>query len=151
MATTTTPDLWLRPLPAQDSDFLQLHYENQYGYPEGATSNLYQHPWSQHDYVGLAAVVEIERDSDDGFRVRVIQYSWQAMEPGCSPSLFERMDGCTVTVWDSHDTFGNFYDAEAYALFTWARWRVTGSAGRAGMRWRDDLDHMLNPIDASWP
>jgi hypothetical protein len=143
----TTPDLWRRPLPSQDSDFLQLHYENQYGSPDGATSNLYQHPFSQPDYVGMAAEVEIARASDDGFRVRLIGYSWQAMASGCSPSIFERMNGCSVTVWDSHDTFGSFYDAEAFALFAWSRWRATGSGGRAGMKRRDDLDNLLNPVE----
>ena len=148
---TATRDLWLRPLPSPETDFLPLNYSNQYGYPEGAESSLYQHPWSQHDYMGLAAEVEIARDSDDGYRVRLIQYSWQAMAPGCSPGLFERMNGCSVTVWDTHETFGQFFDAEAFAQFAWARWRAGGSGGRAGMRWRDDLDHMLNPIEQSWP
>lgn len=139
-------DVWCRPYPAQESDFLQLHYENQYGYPEGAQSNLYRHPWSDHDNIGLAAEVEIVRAGDDGFRVRLITYSWDAMAPGCSPALFECMNGCSCTAWDTHETFGLFTDAEAFAQFAWARWRATGRGGSTGMLWRDDLDNRLNPV-----
>jgi hypothetical protein len=138
--------LWIHPYPAQSDDFLQLHYVNTAGYPEGATTSTYQHPWSQHDYMGLAAELEITRASDAGYRVRLIQYSWSVWDDGASPAAFERYAGCSVTVWDSHDTFGRFYDAEAYALFCWARWRATGTGGAAGLRHRDDLDHLLNPI-----
>ena len=140
--------LYLHPYPAQADDFLQLHYKNQYGYPEGATTSLYLHPWAVQDCLGLAAEMEITRDSDDGYRVRLINYLWNAWETGASLTSFERFNGCTVTLWDSHETFGQFHDAEAYALFAWSRWRATGSAGRAGMRWRDDVDHMLNSIPA---
>jgi hypothetical protein len=140
------PELWLHPYPAQSDDFLQLHYENQYGRPEGATTSLYRHPWSDHDYMGLAAEIEITRGIDDGYSVRLLVYSWDAMAPGCSPAVFERMDGCSVTAWDTHETFGRFIDAEAFALFAWARWRATGTGGSAGMRWRDDLDSRLNPV-----
>lgn len=137
---------YLHPYPAQADDFLQLHYVNQCGYPEGASTSLYLHPWAQHDCLGLAAEMEIIRESDDGYRVRLINYVWNVWGPGGSLTSFERFNGCTVTLWDSHETFGQFYDAEAYALFTWSRWRATGSAGRAGMRWRNDLDSNLNPV-----
>ncbi len=135
---------WIHPTPAQQDDFLQLHYENSYGRPEGASTGIYLHPWSQHDYMGLAAEMEIVRESDDGFRVRLIQYSWNVWEPGQDPSVFERYNGCSVTLWDTHETFGDFYDAEAFAQFAWARWRAGASGGRAGMRWRDDVDNLLN-------
>jgi len=32
-------------------------------------------------------------------------------------------------------------------LFAWGRWRATGSGGRAGLKRRDDLDNMLNPVE----
>lgn len=137
---------WIHPTPAQQDDFLQLHYENSYGRPEGASTGIYQHPWSQHDNMGLAAEMEIVRESDDGFRVRLIQYSWNVWETGQHPGAFERYNGCSVTLWDTHETFGNFYDAEAFAQFAWARWRAGASGGRAGMRWRDDVDNLLNWI-----
>lgn len=139
-------EFWIHPVPAQETDFLQLHYENQYGYPEGAHTSIYQHPWSQHDNIGLAAEVEITRFIDDGYRVRLLIYTWDAMAPGCSPSVFERMDGCRCVAWDTHETFGRFSDAEAFAQFAWARWRATGTGGSAGMLWRDDLDSNLNPV-----
>jgi hypothetical protein len=140
--------LWIHPVPAQEDDFLQLHYENQYGYPEGAHTSIYLHPWSRHDNIGLAAEAEIYRDQDDGYRVRLIAYSWSTWPIGASPFAFERFDGCDVKTWDSHETFGRFTDAEAYALFCWSRWRATGTAGSAGMRFRDDIDAHLNPIPA---
>jgi hypothetical protein len=136
--------LWLHPYPAQQEDFLQLHYENQYGSPEAATSSIYQHPWSQHDYMGLAAEMEIVREGDDGFRVRLIEYSWNVWEPGQSPTAFERYQGCSVTLWDTHETFGDFEDAVAFTQFAWGRWRIGASGGRSGMRWRDDVDNLLN-------
>ena len=139
-------DLWIHPTPAQPDDFLQLHYENQYGYPEGAATSIYLHPWSVHDHMGLAAEVEIVRDADDGYRVRFTQYSWDTWSIGTSHACFERFNGCNAQLWDSHETFGRFYDAEAYALFCWARWRATGSPGSAGLRWRDDLDSNLNSV-----
>lgn len=136
----------IHPVPAQETDFLQLHYENQYGYPEGAHTSVYQHPWSQHDHIGLAAEVEITRADDDGYRVRLLIYTWDSMAPGFSPSVFERMDGCRCVAWDTHETFGRFSDAEAFAQFAWGRWRATGTGGSAGMLWRDDLDSNLNPV-----
>jgi hypothetical protein len=138
--------LWLHPDPAQADDFLFLQYVNSYGYPEGASTSLYRHPWSDHDCIGLAAEVEITRASDDGYRVRLIAYSWSVWGDGASPTVFERTQGCAVTVWDSHETFGRFTDAEAYAQFCWGRWRATGSGGSAGLLLRDDLDRMLNPV-----
>lgn len=138
--------VWIHPVPAQDSDFLQLHYQNSYGYPEGASTSIYQHPWSQPDYLGMAAEMEIVRADDDGYRVRLLIYSWNVWDPGSSPSSFERMDGCCCTLWDTHETFGRFTDAEAFAQFAWSRWRATGSGGSAGMRWRDDVDNLLNHI-----
>lgn len=138
--------LYLHPYPAQPDDFLQLHYTNACGYPEGATTSLYLHPWAEHDCLGLAAEMEIVRESDDGYRVRLINYLWDAWQPTGSLRSFERYSGCAVTLWDSHETFGQFYDAEAYAQFVWSRWRATGSAGRAGMRWRDDVDSIFNPV-----
>ncbi len=51
----------LYPTASQDSDFLQLHYVNHCGYPEGASSGLYLHPWAVHDHIGLAAEMEIEQ------------------------------------------------------------------------------------------
>lgn len=140
--------LYLHPYPAQSDDFLQLHYVNQCGYPEGASTSLYLHPWAQHDCLGLAGEMEIIRESDDGYRVRLLNYVWNAWGASGSLASFERFNGCTVTLWDSHETFGQFYDAEAYALFAWSRWRATGSAGRAGMRWRNDVDSNLNPVSA---
>jgi hypothetical protein len=144
-------ELWLYPNPAQADDFLFLHYVNSYGYPEGAITSLYRHPWSDRDYMGLAAELEITRDSDDGYRVRLIAYSWSVWGDGASPTVFERLQGCNVTVWDAHENFGRFSDAEAYAQFCWGRWRATGSAGSAGMWLRDDLDHMLNPVPLTEP
>ena len=137
---------WIYPAPAQPDDFLQLHYENQYGRPEGAVTSIYQHPWSKHDYTGLAAELEILRDSDDGYKVRLIAYSWSVWDPGASPDKFERYNGCDVAVWETHETFGRFIDAEAFAQFAWSRWRCGGSGGCAGMLLRDDLDRMLNPV-----
>lgn len=139
-------DLWIHPVPAQPDDFLQLHYDNQYGYPEGAHTSIYQHPWSQHDYMGLAAEIEITRADDDGYRVRLIVYSWNAMAPGFNPGVFELFNGCSCTAWDTHETFGRFSDAEAFAQFAWSRWRATGAGGSTGMKWRDDLDSRLNPV-----
>lgn len=139
-------DLWVYPHPAQQDDFLLLQYENQYGYPEGAISGIYQHPWSQHDNIGLAGQIEISRAGDDGYQVRLTVYSWDAMAPGCSPALFEFFDGCSCTAWDTHESFGRFFDAEAFAQFAWSRWRATGTGGSTGMKWRDDLDSRLNPI-----
>jgi hypothetical protein len=144
-------DLWMYPDPAQEDDFLFLHYVNAYGYPEGASTSLYLHPWAEHDYMGLAAELEITRASDDGYRVRLIDYSWSVWGPKASPRQFERYQGCSVRAWDTHETFGRFTDAEAFAQFAWARWRATGTAGAAGMRLRDDLDHMLNPVHQTEP
>jgi hypothetical protein len=141
-----TQDLWIHAYPAQADEFLQLHYQNQYNQPEGATTSIYRHPWSDHDYMGLAAEMEITRAGDDGYRVRLIAYSWDVWQPYGTTTKFERYKGCTVSVWDTHETFGNFYDAEAFALFAWARWRATGRGGSAGMLLRDDLDNLLNPI-----
>jgi hypothetical protein len=138
--------LWLYPTPAQDTDFLQLHYLNSYGYPDGATSGIYLHPWNGGDFYGMAAEVEIFRDTEDGFRVRLIRYTWNPTEAGASLTSFERYNGCDVAVWDTHETFGRFCDAEAFAQFAWGRWRDGGSGGCAGMELRDDLDRMLNPI-----
>jgi hypothetical protein len=123
-------------------------YECQYGQPEAASTAIYRHPWSDHDYMGLAAEMEILRDSDDGFRVRLIAYSWNVWEPNQSPTAFERFNGCTVQVWDTHETFGQFEYARAFAQFAWGSWRASGSGGAAGMRWRDDLDNLLNPVAA---
>jgi hypothetical protein len=130
------------PNPAQSIDFLELHYFNQYGQPEGANSGLYLHPWAQHDCMGLAAEMEIKRESDDGFRVWLYQYQWSGWQDDLLS--FDR-DKCSAIAYDSHDTFGGFFNAEAYAQFCWARWRATGSAGSSGMRWRDDLDSRFNP------
>ena len=141
--------LWLYPDPAQSDDFLFLQYVNSYGYPEGASTSLYLHPWARHDCMGLAAELEISRDTDDGYRVRLIQYSWNVRDHCGSLNAFERYAGCSVHVWDTHETFGRFTDAEAFAQFAWTRWRATGSAGSAGMKLRDDLDNMLNPIPDS--
>ena len=144
--------LWIQPTPAQADDFLQLHYENQYGMPEGASTSIYLHPWSIPDQIGLAAEVEIYRDGypcgDDGFRVRLITYSW-SVGTGTgwgSPHQFERFDGCTCQAWESAETLGSFYDAEELALFAWKRWRATGRGGAACLLLRQDLDSQLNPI-----
>lgn len=139
-------ELWVHPVPAQETDFLQLHYDCQYSWPEGAHTSIYQHPWSQHDNIGLAAEVEITRADDDGYRVRLLVYTWDSMAPGFSPSVFELLNGCRCVAWDTHETFGRFSDAEAFAQFAWARWRATGTGGSAGMLWRDDLDSNLNPV-----
>lgn len=136
----------IHPVPAQETDFLQLHYDCHYSWPEGAHTSIYQHPWSQHDNIGLAAEVEITRADDDGYRVRLLIYTWDSMAPGFSPSVFERMDGCRCVAWDTHETFGRFSDAEAFAQFAWGRWRATGTGGSAGMLWRDDLDSNLHPV-----
>jgi hypothetical protein len=101
--------------------------------------------------MGLAAELEITRDSDDGYRVRLIAYNWSVWGDGASPAVFERLQGCAVTVWDTHETFGRFTDAEAFAQFAWGRWRATGSGGSAGMLLRDDLDRMLNPVSKTEP
>ena len=147
--------LWIHPYPAQSDDFLQLNYECQYGQPEAASTSVYRHPWSDHDYIGLAAEVEIFRDSDDGFKVRLIAYSWNVWEPDRSPTKFERFSGCTVQVWETHETLGQFEYARAFAQFAWASWRSSGSGGSAGMLWRDDLDNSLNPVPEvaamGWP
>ena len=137
--------LWLHPVPAQEDAFLQLHYENSYGQPETATSSLYQHPWSQHDNMGLAAEVEIERGPEDGYVVALYVYSWNVWEGHGSPEIFERYQGCQADKWESAE-FSNFYDAEAFAQFAWGRWRDRGHPGAAGMTRRDDLDRLFNPI-----
>jgi len=138
--------LWIYPYPAQSDDFLLLHYENSYGQPEAAHTSIYRHPWSDHDYMGLAAEVEIFRESDDGFKVRLIAYSWNVWEPGQSPTAFERFNGCSVQAWETHETLGQFEYARAFAQFAWASWRSSGTGGSAGMLWRDDLDRNLNAV-----
>lgn len=142
---------WINPQPAQPDDFLALEYSNAYGYPDGASSQIYRHPWSDHDHMGLAAEVEIVRELDSGYRVQLIQYSWDTWSIGTSHTRFERFNGCSVQLWDSHETFGQFFNAEAYALFCWSRWRATGAPGAAGMRCRDDLDSNLNPVPEMVP
>ena len=141
----------LFPVASPKSDFLQLHYVNRCGYPEGATTNLYLHPWAVHDHIGLAGEMEILRDpTDDGFRVVLRVYSW-SVEPlggGCL-TYFDRWK-CQATWWESGETLG-FADAEALALFTWKRWRETGRPGASGLTLRDDLDDRFNPKAKSWP
>lgn len=138
--------LWIDAYPAQSDDFLQLHYTNTAGQPTGAVTVTYRHPWSDHDYMEFAAEMEIYGELDGGYCVRLIQYSWNVWDLNATTAKFERYHGCSVRVFESHENFGRFFDAEAYALFCWARWRATGSAGAAGMRYRDDLDNMLNPV-----
>ncbi len=138
---------WIHPYPAQIENFIELRYECSGGRPETASSSIYQHPWSQHDYMGLAAELEIFRDSDDGFRVRLITYSWSVWGKGASPTAFERYSGCSVTVWDTHETFGQFEYAQAFAQFAWGSWRSSGTGGSSGMLCRDDLDNLLNPVE----
>jgi hypothetical protein len=139
--------LWIHPYPAQIENFIELQYECQYSQPEAASSSIYRHPWSDHDYMGLAAELAIIRDSDDGFKVRLIAYSWNVWEPGQSPTVFERFKGCTVQVWDTHETFGQFEYARAFAQFAWGSWRSSGTGGSSGMLCRDDLDNLLNPVE----
>ena len=142
----------LQPTPAQDTDFLQLHYVNQCGYPEGAFSSLYLHPWAVHDNLGLAGEMEIIRDpDDDGWRVVLRVFSWAVAPFGdASIHCFERFE-CDAQWWETSETLGSFYDAEALALFTWQQWRKTGRPGASGFSWRDDLDNLFNPVDPSWP
>ena len=137
---------WIYPYPAQIDNFIELRYECSGGRPETASSSIYQHPWSQHDYMGLAAELQIFRDSDDDFRVRLITYSWSVWDTKASPTAFERYSGCSVTVWDTHETFGQFVYAEAFAQFAWGSWRSSGTGGTSGMLCRDDLDNLLNPV-----
>lgn len=144
--------LTLFPTPAQESDFLQLHYVNSCGYPEGATTSLYLHPWAVHDHIGLAGEMEILRDpTDDGFRVVLRVYSW-AVTPFGDGGLnaFDRWKA-TAQWWESGETLATFYDAEALALFTWKRWRETGRPGASGLTLRDDLDDSFNPKAKQWP
>jgi len=139
--------LTLFPTPSQESDFLQLHYVNHCGYPEGATSNLYFHPRAVHDNIGLAAEMEILRDpADDGFRVVLKVYSWSVAPFGDGAiNSFDRWK-CYAQWWESGETLSSFYDAEALALFTWKRWRETGRPGASGFCWRDYFDNRFNPI-----
>jgi hypothetical protein len=139
--------LILFPTPSQESDFLQLHYVNHCGYPEGATTNLYLHPWAVHDNIGLAAEMEILRDTtDDGFRVVLKVYSWAVTSFGDGAvNAFDRYS-CDAQWFESGETLGSFYDAEALALFTWKRWRETGRPGASGLTHRDDLDSRFNPV-----
>ena len=115
--------LILFPYPSQESDFLQLHYANQCGYPEGATTGLYLHPWAVHDHIGLAAEVEILRDPlDDGFRVVLKVYSWAVAPFGDGGiNCFDRWK-CDAQWWQSGETLSSFFDAEALAY-------LAGSAG----------------------
>tara|TARA_B100000497_G_scaffold27616_1_gene32411 strand:- start:2168 stop:2602 length:435 start_codon:yes stop_codon:yes gene_type:complete len=139
--------LTLFPYPAQSLEFLQLHYVNNCGYPEGATTSLYLHPWAEHDHIGLAGEAEILRDpSDDGFRVVLKVYSWAVAPFGDgSINCFDRCK-CTAQWWESGETLSSFYDAEALALFSWKRWRETGRAGSSGLTLRDNLDNCFNPV-----
>jgi|TARA_R100000479_G_C6342324_1_gene185839 hypothetical protein len=139
--------LTLFPTPAQESDFLQLHYVNQCGYPEGAHTSLYLHPWAVHDNLGLAGEMEILRDpTDDGFRVILRVYSWAVAPYGDgSPHCFDRGE-CDAQWWESGETFGQFFDAEAFALFTWERWRKTGRPGASGLSLAENLDNMFNHV-----
>lgn len=144
--------LTLFPTPAQETDFLQLHYVNHCGYPEGAHTSLYLHPWAIHDNIGLAGEMEILRDSDDdGFRVILRVYSW-AVAPYGEGSIhsFIRSEA-DAQWWESGETFGTFFDAEAFALFTWERWRKTGRPGASGLSLDETLDNMFNPVARSWP
>jgi hypothetical protein len=139
--------LILFPYPSQDSDFLQLHYANQCGYPEGATTGLYLHPWAVHDHIGLAGEMEILRDpTDDGFRVVLKVYSW-AVAPFSDGGIncFDRWK-CDAQWWQSGETLSSFFDAEALALFSWKRWRETGRAGSSGLTLLDNLDNCFNPM-----
>lgn len=139
--------LILFPTPSQDSDFLQLHYGNDCGYPEGATTGLYLHPWAVHDHIGLAAEVEILRDPlDDGFRVVLKVYSWAVAPFGDGGiNYFDRWK-CDAQWWESGETLSSFFDAEALAAFSWKRWRKTGRAGSSGLTLRDNLDNCFNPM-----
>ena len=139
--------LTLFPTPAQESDFLQLHYVNHCGYPEGATTSIYLHPWAVNDNIGLAGEMEILRDStDDGFRVVLKVYSWSVAPFGDGAvSCFDRYS-CDAQWYETGETLGSFYDAEALALFTWKRWRETARPGSTGFVWRDDLDSRFNPV-----
>jgi len=139
--------LILFPYPSQESDFLQLHYANQCGYPEGATTGLYLHPWAVHDHIGLAAEVEILRDPlDDGFRVVLKVYSWAVAPFGDGGiNCFDRWK-CDAQWWQSGETLSSFFDAEALALFSWKRWRETGRAGSSGLTLLDNLDNCFNPM-----
>ena len=138
--------LTLFPTPAQETDFLQLHYVNHCGYPEGANTSLYLHPWAVHDNIGLAGEMEILRNPDDGFRVILQVYSWAVAPFGDgSTHCFDRWE-CDAQWWESGETFGQFSDAEAFALFTWERWRKTGRPGASGLTLRDDLDNRFNPV-----
>lgn len=138
---------YLYPTPSPETDFLQLHYVNHCGYPEGASASLYLHPWAVHDHIGLAGAMEILRDpSDDGFRVVLRVFSWRLAPFGDgSLNCFDR-DDCTAQWWETGETLGTFFDAEALALFTWQRWRLTGRPGATGFRLRDDLDSRFNPL-----
>lgn len=143
---SATDTLTLFPTAAQKTDFLQLHYVNRCGYPEGATTSLYLHPWAVHDHIGLAGEMEILRDpTDDGFRVVLKVYSWSVAPFGDGGiNSFDRWK-CDAQWWESGETLGSFYDAEALALFTWKRWRETGRPGASGLTLRQDLDNLFNP------
>lgn len=148
---STTETLTLFPAPSPRSDFLQFHYVNRCGNPEGATTNLYHHPWAVHDHIGLAGEMEILRDpTDDGFRVVLRVYSWRVAPFGDGGLTFFDRWKCEAQWWESVETLG-FADAEALALFTWKRWRETGRAGASGLTLRDDLDSRFNPKAKSWP
>ena len=140
-----TYTVWMHPVPAQPTDHIELQYANSYGQPETATSGLYQHPWSQHDYMGLAAELEIMRVAGDGLLVRLSVYSWSVWPEGASPNCFERYSGCQADLWESPE-FCNFWDAEEFAQFAWRRWRDTGRPAASGMTRRDDLDCLFNPV-----
>ena len=136
----------LFPTPAQETDFLQLHYVNHCGLPEGAHTSLYLHPWAVHDNIGLAGEMEVVRDpEDDGFRVVLRVYKWAVSPFGDgTPHMFDR-DAADAQWWETGETLGTFSDAEALALFTWQQWRRTGRAGASGLTLRQDLDNFFNP------
>jgi len=123
----------LKPVVAQPDDFLQLHYGGQ-SMPESATTNLYQHPWSVPDHIGLAGSVEITRDSDDdGFHVIFTQYSWPVFmsERNHTGAFF--FEDATVQHFQTVESLGTFSDAEELALFAWKRWRATGRPAASGL------------------
>ena len=125
----------LNPTPAQEDDFLQLHYGTETsGPPQSATSNLYQHPWSVHDHIGLAGAIEITKDKDDhGYHVIFTQYSWSVFGQHRNSTGAFWLEDAGIMHFQTAESLPTFFDAEELALFAWKRWRATGRPASSGL------------------
>ena len=125
----------LNPAPAQEDDFLQLHYGTESsGSPQSATTNLYQHPWSVHDQIGLAGSIEITKDKDDdGYHVIFTQYSWLVFGQQRNSTGAFWLEDAGIMHFQTAESLPTFQDAEELALFAWKRWRATGRPASSGL------------------